>query len=76
MAWYTSHQLRFRGRLVKVGSRYGCLHEAVVVKGKPLDFSNEFSPDWKCLRKLFERNKVIQREISEFQEALARHESY
>lgn len=71
MAWYTSHELRFRGRLVRVGSRYGCLDSARVLKGKPLDLRYEESRDWKRLAKIFYRNKKVQEEISDFLEALS-----
>jgi hypothetical protein len=69
MAWYTSHEIRFRGRLVTIMTRYGCLEDAVVVKGKPLDL-REGSRDFKRLSKLFGRNQRIQREISDFQDSL------
>ena len=62
MAWYTSHSLRYRGRLVSVESRYGSLHWAKVEKGKPLDLS-EGSPDYNRLEKLFYRSKEIKLEI-------------
>src|SRR5258708_4422637 len=75
MAWYTSHQIRFRGRLVKVGSRYGAYFSAVVEKGKPLDLSDEYSRDVRRLRKLFGRNRGIQRDIQEFVEAMDSHYS-
>jgi len=65
MAWYTAHEVHFRGRLVKVESRYGRYNGAVVLKGKPLDLQ-EGSRDDKRLKKLFEQNTRIQREIKEF----------
>ena len=69
MAWYTSHLLRFRGRLVEVGSRYGRYNGAIVVKGKPLDLSR-YSRDEKRLAKLFCRSEKVEREIQEALEAM------
>lgn len=54
MAWYSSHEVRFRGRLVRITTRYACYQDAVVVKGKPLDLSDD-SRDSKRLEKLFRR---------------------
>lgn len=72
MAWYTHHKLRYRGRLLRVESRYGCFHDACVLKGKPLDLSLE-SRDWNRVARLFCRNKQIYREICEFQQELQEH---
>ena len=74
MAWYTSHHLRYRGRLVSVTSRYGSFSEATVVKGKPLKL-REGSRDWKRLARLFYRSKKVACEIQDFQDALDRHYS-
>ncbi len=74
MAWYTAHHLRCRGRLVEVGSRYGVYNGAMVVKGKPLDLSDD-SRDTLRLQKLFIRSEKVKREIGEFIEAMNRLES-
>ena len=71
MAWYTEHTLRYRGRLVSITTRYGCLQSATVVMGKPLDFGNVFiqedrTSDGKRLHKLFLRDKTIRQEIQQF----------
>ena len=71
MAWYTSHTLRYRGRLMEVGSRYGCFNGAQVLRGKPLRIK-EYSRDWKRLEKLFVRTPRIRQEISNFLDALTR----
>lgn len=39
MAWYTSSDVRYRGRLVRVTLRYGGFMSAMVLKGKPLRLS-------------------------------------
>ncbi|MEK9152442.1 MAG: hypothetical protein AAB692_03690 [Patescibacteria group bacterium] len=71
MAWYTSHTLRYRGRLVEVGTRYGCIQWVKVARGKPLDFGDvssleRSSRDGLRLMKLFERSRKIRVEIAEF----------
>ncbi len=68
MAWYTQHYLRHRGRLVEVGTRYGSLNGAKVVKGKPLDL-REGSRDYYRLWGLFNRSQAVKREINDFLEA-------
>ncbi len=83
MAWYTSHTLRCRGRLVAITTRYGSPQSARVVKGAPLDFGrdacldvlwkHELTGDIKRLLKLFRRSGEIRREISEFVSALEAH---
>jgi hypothetical protein len=70
MAWYTDHHLRYRGRLVKVGSRYGSFNGARVVKGKPLDLSEGSRDEWR-VRKMFYRSERIQCEIRSFVDALS-----
>jgi len=67
MAWYTTHQIRFRGRLVQVETRYGCFNGAAVVKGKPLDLT-EGSRDYVRLEKLFRRNKAIAKELQAYRD--------
>ena len=68
MAWYTSHVLRYRGRLLEVESRYGGFHGVVrIVKGKPLGLW-EGSFDWRKVEKLFYRNKRIKSEIGEMRD--------
>lgn len=69
MAWYTTHKIRFRGRLLEVETRYGDLQSATVLCGKPLDIV-EGSADWERLRKLFGRNQSIQAEIAGFAASL------
>lgn len=69
MAWYTSHRLRHRGRLVDVETRYGRYNGASVVKGKPLNLGDEYSRDSIRLKKLFYRSEVVKREIQEFLDA-------
>ena len=69
MAWYTDHHLRYRGRLVKVGSRYGSFNGGYVMKGKPLEI-HEGSRDWRKLAKMFYRSEQIQLEIQEFVRAM------
>jgi len=64
MAWYGSHRVRYRGRLLVVTSRYGCFMDAVVAKGQPLNLEED-SRDWKRLKKLFDRSERIQREVAE-----------
>jgi|GEM_PF-6067606 len=64
MAWYGSHRVRYRGRLLNVTSRYGCFMDAVVVKGQPLNLK-EGSRDWKRLKKLFDRTERIRSEVVE-----------
>ena len=41
MAWYSSPNVRYRGRLVEVWLRYGCYQSARVLKGKPLDLPDD-----------------------------------
>jgi hypothetical protein len=72
MAWYTSHTLRYRGRLLYVESRYGSLHDARVLKGKPLDL-RDGSRDFNRVTRLFCRCTQIREEIHEFLAALDRH---
>jgi len=72
MAWYSQHQIRFRGRLVQFTLRYGCLEGAGlprVVKGKPLDFSVD-SRDWIHLKRLIEKNQRIQNEVRDIAASL------
>ncbi len=67
MAWYTTHLLRYRGRLVSVGTRYGRYNGASVVHGKPLDLSyDSVSKDKQRLVKLFRRSRSVQQEIQAF----------
>ncbi|MDD5252079.1 MAG: hypothetical protein PHT12_05620 [Patescibacteria group bacterium] len=70
MAWYLDHELRVRGRLVKVTTRYGYLFSARVVKGKPLALANHDSRDWQRLEKLVDRSALIAREIADFKAGL------
>lgn len=81
MAWYTQHTLRYRGRLVSIMTRYGCLQSANVVKGNPLDLGDVECPekrtwDGKRLHKLFLRDKTIRREISDFLTAYAEEDRH
>jgi hypothetical protein len=54
MAWYNQHDVRFRGRLVRIYTRYARYESAEVIKGKPLDLSDCSSDDLR-LCKLFVR---------------------
>ena len=54
MAWYNQHDVRFRGRLVRIYTRYARYESAEVIKGKPLDLANGSSDDIRLL-KLFVR---------------------
>lgn len=72
MAWYTSHEIHFKGRLLQIMTRYGCFQSARVLKGRPLDLSCD-SKDWHRLRRLVERNHRIGCEIQDFMRALDDH---
>jgi len=69
MAWYTSHQIRFKGRLLEIRTRYGGPHDARVLKGRPLNLSWN-SKDWIRLWKLVHRHRRIRGEIRDFQRGL------
>ncbi|MEK7584430.1 MAG: hypothetical protein AAB490_04235 [Patescibacteria group bacterium] len=60
MACYCSYKVRYRGRLVEIGLRYGCYNGAIVREGKPLAFSDPYtcedlSRDTKKLLRMFRR---------------------
>ena len=46
MAYYSSVDVWFRGRLVAVTFRYGCYNGARVIRGKPLRFADDYSRDY------------------------------
>lgn len=54
MAWYSSHDVRFRGRIVRIFTRYACYEGAKVMRGKSLDLRRS-SRDTIRLQKLFYR---------------------
>ncbi len=55
MAWYTSVNLRYRGRLVEVGTRYGEFTGARVVAGKHFRLEEK---DLKRIYKLAQRGRA------------------
>ena len=59
MACYCSYKVRYRGRLVEIGLRYGRYNGAIVREGKPLAFSDpdtwQLSRETKKLLRMFRR---------------------
>lgn len=68
MAWYTQHEVRHRGRLIRVTMRYGGYMSAEVLRGKPLDLDVEFptTADARRLKEFVHRSPRVREEIAAF----------
>ena len=70
MAHYSWVHLRYRGRLVRITTRYGSPMSAQVMQGKPLDIGplDDWKPnrDAKRLLRLFDREQRRNPEYGEF----------